>query len=524
MRKVTKIEQNSQNIAYNNKPRVVAYCRVSTDSDEQLASFSAQVEHYTDYINSNPEWSFAGVYADEGISGTKKENRTELLRLLTDCENRKIDLVITKSISRLARNTTDCLEIVRRLVSLGIGIFFEKENINTLNSEGELMLSILSSFAAEESSSISQNVKWSIKKRFDNGEFKLSVPPYGYDYNGETLVIKTEQAEIVKRIFKEALNGHGSRAIATGLNKDDISPLRSEKWTSSTILGMLVNEKYIGDAIFQKTYSDDNYRRFRNYGEQNQYYVKDNHEAIISREDFEAVAVNITQRALEKGNTGEKGKYHSQYTFSGRIICGECGGKFKRRVNMKNKGEQYIAWCCSTHLNSNGRECSMLFIRDEHIKTAFVTMMTKLWLYKNQILKPLLSGLKELETLEQGSEITVINKSIQELSEQVQVLTSLLAKEYLEPALFNERNNKLQSEIEILKDRRVTIQHSKDIGNNAITRTEELLKYLHKASKSITEFDDELFLRFVETITVFSPTEIGFNLKNGLCLREQITR
>ena len=214
MAKITTIAPTAGFIYTQKKLRTAAYCRVSTDSEEQQSSLENQRTHYTDYIKSNSDWDFVGIYFDEGISGTKKEKRTGLLRLLKDCESRKIDFIITKSISRFARNTKDCLEIVRRLTDIGISIYFEKENINTGTMDSELILSILSSLAAEESVSISQNNKWSIKKRFQKGTFKLAVPPYGYDYNGENLVPNPEQAQIVKRIFAEVLSGSGTHAVA----------------------------------------------------------------------------------------------------------------------------------------------------------------------------------------------------------------------------------------------------------------------------------------------------------------------
>ena len=203
----------------NPKLRVAAYCRVSTGSDEQLVSLQAQKSHYEAYIKANPEWEYVGLYYDEGISGTKKENRTELLRMLSDCENKKIDLIITKSISRFARNTTDCLEMVRKLLDLGIYIYFEKENINTQSMESELMLSILSGLAESESISISENNKWAIQRRFQNGTFKISYPPYGYDNIDGQMVVNPEQAEIVKYIFAEVLSGKGTQKIADDLNQ-----------------------------------------------------------------------------------------------------------------------------------------------------------------------------------------------------------------------------------------------------------------------------------------------------------------
>lgn len=255
MKKIKNIDELNKSQPSNIKLRVAAYARVSTDSDEQLVSLKAQREHYENYIKSNPEWEFAGLYYDEGISGTKMEKRPELLRMIRDCENDRIDFIITKSISRFARNTTDCLELVRQLMAIGIFIFFEKENLNTGDMESELMLSILSGFAAEESASISQNTTWSINKRFQNGNYIIGSPPYGYaNENGEMIIIP-EEAEVVKRIFSECLSGKGGSVIAKGLNRDKIPARRGNHWSSGTVVDMLRNEKYKGDALFQKTYT-----------------------------------------------------------------------------------------------------------------------------------------------------------------------------------------------------------------------------------------------------------------------------
>jgi site-specific DNA recombinase len=280
VRKVTRIDGNNALQAFKPKVRVAAYCRVSTDSDEQMASLEAQKDHYESYIKANPDWEFAGIYYDEGISGTKKENRTGLLRLLADCENKKIDFIITKSVSRFARNTTDCIEMVRKLTDLGVFIYFEKENINTQRMEGELVLTILSSLAENESLSIAENSKWSIRRRFQNGTYKISYPPYGYDYVDGKLFINKEQAEIIKRIFSEALVGKGTQKIADGLNLDKIPTKRGSHWTATTIRGILSNEKYTGDVLLQKTYTDENFKRHYNRGEKDQYMIKDHHEAL----------------------------------------------------------------------------------------------------------------------------------------------------------------------------------------------------------------------------------------------------
>jgi len=409
------------------------------------------------------------------------------------------------------------------MTELGIAILFEKENINTGTMDSELILSILSSLAAEESVSISKNSKWSVKRRFQNGTFKLANPPYGYDYNGETLIPNRERSLVVKRIFAEVLAGNGTNAVALRLNADGIAPQRGRRWTATTIRGLIVNEKYIGDVLFQKTYTDDSFTRHNNDGAEDKYYWKDHHEAIISREDFEAAARVLEQRGKEKGIYKGTGKYSKRYTFSGKIICGECGSTFKRRIHTPNKPGEYVAWCCNKHIDTGGKECSMIFIRDEYIKAAFVMMMNRLYSGRNAILKPLVKALRNQDSTGKYAELTQIEELIQENSEQVQVLTGLMSKGYLEPALFNERSNMLQAEAIRLKEKRAVLQNGVDGKETTAYEAEELLKYLNK--NGITEeYSDEIFIRFITGITVFSPTEAGFNLKCGLCLRERMAR
>ena len=270
MKTVTKIDKITGANTSKELLRVAAYCRVSTDSDAQLESIENQKSHYERYILSRDDWAFAGLYYDQGITGTKKDKRPELMRLMADCAAKQIDFVITKSISRFSRNTADCLELVRTLLSWGIPVFFEKENINTGSMESELFLAILSSMAEGEAISISENSKWSAQRRFHNGTFKLSYPPYGYNWDGNNMVINPEQADVVKRVFAEALSGKGGESIASGLNSDGIQPMKGNHWTATTIRDMLGNEKYTGDVIFQKTFTDGQLTRHRNVGQYDQ--------------------------------------------------------------------------------------------------------------------------------------------------------------------------------------------------------------------------------------------------------------
>ena len=520
MKKVTKIAQNTANLTEQTKLRVAAYCRVSTDSDEQLESLDAQIKHYESYVNANPEWEFAGLYYDEGISGTKKEKRPELLRMIADCEDRKIDLIVTKSISRFARNTTDCLELVRKLLDLDVFIYFEKEDINTGSMESELMLSILSGLAESESVSISENNKWSIKRRFQNGTYKISNPPYGYDNVDGEMVVNKSQAKIVPFIFAEILSGKGTHKIANELNRRKIPTKKGGRWTSTTIRGMVSNEKYTGDVIFQKTYTDEYFNRHNNNGEKDQYLIRNHHEPIISHEDFGTAQDIIDQRGKEKGLEKQNTKYQNRYPFSGKIICGQCGGTFKRRSH--SSGRHRIAWCCSTHI-ADIKKCSMKYVPESDFEYAFVTMMNKLIFGHAVVLKPLLVSLRGMSSDDTLESIQVIDKKLEENVEQRNVLVGLMTKKYLEPAVYNKSNNELLQEAERLRRQKESITRFLNNDFQNLSEVSALLQYATKASM-LTGFDGELFTRFVERVLVYSRAEIGFELKCGITLKERLVR
>ena len=519
MKRITKIENKAAR--EKKKIRVAAYCRVSTDSDEQMISLDAQKAHYESYIKLNDEWEYAGLYYDEGISGTKVDARSGLLSMLSDCEEGKIDLIITKSISRFARNTTDCLEMVRKLIDLGIYIIFEKEKIHTGSMESELMLSILAGLAESESVSISQNSKWSIRKRFEKGTFIISYPPYGYDnVDGEMLIVP-EQAEIVKEIFASCLAGNGTYTIAKRLNDRGIPTKKGGKWHGSTINGILTNEKYTGDAIFQKTYTDSSFRRHTNYGEQDMFLCAGHHEAIVSHEDFDKVREILDRRAMEKGNGSNTSRYQKRYAFSGRIKCGNCGSSFKRRQHYKPSGN-YVAWTCDTHLRDKDA-CSMLYIEDEAIKAAFATLMNKLIFGHQEILKPLMRSLRGLDDKDRLIQINVMGRKIEENADKKQTLATLMAQGLLDAAVYNSASQNLMVEEQELKDRKEELMNN--IGGDK-TKVRELQALMDFTSKGemLTEFDEELFTAFVEKIIVQSREEITFRLKCGLNLKERLVR
>lgn len=518
MAKITKIEKRQQNNRVK-KMRVAAYARVSTESAEQLLSLEVQKEHYENYIKANPYWEYAGLYFDEGISGTKIEKRESLLKLLDDCEKGKIDRVITKSISRFARNTVDCLEMVRKLTGLGVAIYFEKENIDTEHMSSELMLSILSSIAESESRSISENSKWSLKRRFENGTYVISYPPYGYKNVDGKMVVVPSEAEIVKEIFRMAISGLGSYLIANELNKRGIATKKNSKWHSSTVQAILKNEKYTGDVIFQKTYTDENFNRHQNRGEKVRYMMKNHHEPIISHEDFELVKTVVGQRRKEKNIDGSDNKYQNRYVFSGRIYCGECGSKFKRCSRYAQSGD-YVAWTCAGHIEDK-ESCRMKSIREEHIHVAFVQMLNKLGAGKDIMLKPFVDSLRGENNKNRLRKIIELDERMEKLREQEQVLAKILNSGYVELDVFYAENNNILGELAELEKEKSSLSAIVSGDLTHLSEAQKLLKFVNK-NDGIEKFADENFLEFVDTITVCDRQSFTFHLKCGLKLTEEV--
>ena len=328
------------------KKRVAAYCRVSSGKDAMLHSLSAQVSYYSDYIQKHG-WEYAGVYADEALTGTK-DNRENFQRLLAECRKGTVQMVITKSISRFARNTVTLLETVRELKALGVDVYFEEQNIHTMSADGELMLTILASYAQEESLSVSENMKWRIRKNFENGK-PWSGLILGYRFQNGQFVVVPEEAEIVKRIFREYLGGLGATAIMKGLNEDGILTRVGKPWRTEGVLKILRNYNYTGNLILQKTYRENHLtkRKMKNNGEKPQYHAVDTHEAIIDLATFEAVQEELARRA--EHYSGKKPTV-ATYPFSGLIVCDGCGKHYKRKTTATG-----IVWICSTY-NTHGKK------------------------------------------------------------------------------------------------------------------------------------------------------------------------
>ncbi|MBU7008706.1 recombinase family protein [Phosphitispora fastidiosa] len=521
---VVKIEPVRQQVVRQLQPkkRVCAYCRVSTDSREQQNSFTAQLEHYTALIENKEDWQFAGIYADEARSGTKLQKRDDFLRMMKDCEEGKLDMIITKSLTRFARNTVDSIQAIRRLKELGVAVYFEKEHIDSLSEKSELMLTILSSLAQGESESISSNSKWAVIKRFQDGTFILGTPAYGYtkDENGE-LIIQEEEAAVVRRIFREYLIGKGTYAIAKDLSEEGLPTIRSaEKWNDGVIKEMLLNPIYTGNLLHQKTMTTEvlPFKRQRNKGQLPQYLVEDNHEPIISREQAEAVREIFEYRRKQMG-VDDTSKYQSRYAFSSKILCGECGGMFRRQKIYIGKPYEKIQWCCRQHILDNTK-CSQKAIREDDIQWAFCVMWNKLVSNYTEILTPLLDTLKKLRMdKQQEQEIGECSNRIMELTEQGHILSRLISKGYIDPAVFIERQNTLTLELAAVKKKRSQLLDSNGFDQE-IAGTELLLELIRNHPHVIEEYREDLFLQVIDKVIVQKNGQITFRLINRLELSE----
>ena len=387
-----KLKKNSLN-GNGQKLRVAAYCRVSTDSDEQGTSYEAQCQYYTDYIHRNEEWELVGIYADEGISGTQAKSRPEFQHMIADCKAGKIDYIITKSISRWARNTLDSIRYIRELKQLGIPVVFEKENINTMDSKGEVLITIMSSIAQQESQSISQNVRMGIQYQMQQGKSWVNTTRFMGFTSGmspDQLLIVPEEAKIVRRIFREYLDGYSPAMIAKHLEKDGIrTKTGGSKWHPSTIMRMLQNEKYAGDTLLQKYYTEDflTHKIVKNTGQLPQYYVRNHHEPIVPREIFRQVQEEMKRRAALK-NEPVKLRYGSENALQGRLICGCCGNTLKEYERVDGTSPE---WRCRTrrYIKKTGIErtysCNCRHVPDGEVKEAILEAFRKLPEYRAEI-------------------------------------------------------------------------------------------------------------------------------------------
>ena len=500
------------------KRKVAAYARVSTEQEEQQSSYEAQVDYYTNYIKSRDDWEFVSVYADAGITGTSTCNREGFKRMINDAIAGKIDLIVTKSVSRFARNTVDSLTNIRLLKEHGTEIFFEKEQIWTFQNSGEILLTLLVSMSQEESRSISENVLWGVRKKMSDGKFSMSYSTFlGYDKGEDgTLVINEEQAVVIRKIYKLYLEGLSTHTIAKILTEEGIkTPKGKDKWSQSTVLSILTNEKYSGNAVLQKTYTESflTHKSVKNDGRLPQYYVEDSHPAIVSNEIFELVQQERERRKKTEGH------YSGHNIFSSKIICGECGHFYGSKLwHSTDKYRCTVYRCNQKYKKGEGHiKCGTPHLKEEQIKACFIVAVNELIKNKNEIISNLETAKKLLcNNAVIEKECSELQKELNVIVNKVQMYISENARVVQDQAEYRSRYNELVGKYESLKTQ-IEEKEQQISDNIAKSRIFDVfIKELKKQQGLVTEFDENLWCSLVESMTVYSKEKIVVRFKNGM--------
>lgn len=507
---------NVNNIA--NKERVCAYARVSTDSEDQLNSYNTQCEYYNNILSNDPNIVYVGLYADEGITGTKMKKRKEFLRMIEDCKNGKITRIITKSVQRFARNTAECLTIARELKDKGVTIKFETSGIDTIDPNAWLVLGIMATIAEEESRTISHNITWAYQKKFERGEYAGSGRIYGYNMKGGNFKIIQNEALVVRKIFDLYLLGNTLRAIKRELEKQEIlTPLGRKKWYVTTIHSILTNEKYKGDLLLQKTYKADVLcERKVNDGAKAQYYVKDNHLSIIPKEMFDAVQTELQKREDRKKEDIGIGNYTNDYAFSSIIECGECGSKFRRHSQWSlDHSKKVPIWVCTKH-QKHKNECDMKPIKESSLEQGFL-----------EALQVLTSNRKDILTRVRENINTVVNKqdadTLANLLQSLELKQKELVKITTQAAKPNEEEQTKTSQlITEIKDISEKIEMAKKNTDN-ISIISYRLKEIDKMLKGVyTEFNKDICKNLIEKIIIKDKHTATYIFKCGVALDQTL--
>ena len=527
VRKVTVIPadpKHNQKDIRKQRLRVAPYCRVSTSSEEQLDSYQAQIEYYTEKIAAQQEWTMVDMFADEGKTATSTKKRKDFLRMIKACEKGKVDLIITKSVSRFCRNTLDGLDYVRRLKRMGVGVFFEKENVNTLYMDNEMILTFMMSQAQAESESMSGNIRWGHRKNFKDGKVYFHYAGFlGYRRGENNLPeIDPEEAEIVRRIFSRYLIGHSVAKIIADLEADGIKTARGhKKWNDGVIRGMLQNEKYMGDALLQKTYIADLFTRQtkKNTGELPQYYVENSHPAIIDRLTFQRVQEEMARRSsLKKVSTAAKtelAKYSGKYVLTELLSCGNCGSPYRRVTWTRPEGKK-IVWRCINRLENGKKFCKDApTLEESRIHTAVVSAMNEMFSQKS--LKAILQDSIRTALLPGNGEtsLAAIDSRLSQLREQQYRLLQLAAAVGADSTQYDEELKKVSMEFSALVAKRSELEKNKQDTEQADERAEQLAAELESADTGITAFDEVTVRQLISAITVLSEEKLLIRFKDG---------
>ena len=513
--------------------RVAAYCRVSTDSEEQLTSYQNQMRVYTEMIAANKEWEFAGLCADEGISGTRADKRPEFQRMIRDCQNGKIDYIITKSVSRFARNTVECLEYVRSLKAQGIGIFFEEQNIDTLKNESELYLVIYAGFAQSESESISKHITWTYRKKFEEGKVSFQYKNFlGYRKGADSQPeIVPEEAAIVERIYEMFLAGQPVKVIAQTLQAEKIEiPGKNLSFSKNMIMNILRNEKYCGDCILQKTVTVDCISKTRkaNQGEAPMYIVENNHPAIISREVFNRVQEELIRRQAlraksDKTSITATGK-HSKYALTEVLQCAECGSRY-RRVTWTAHGRKKIVWRCISRLDYGTKHCKdSITVEEEALHGAVVRALNRFHAEDESTYLTLMKAtIGEAIGINGGSEeIDLLTRRIDTLNKRMLDLVNETVAAGKDVESSEDEFKGISDQIEQLNRRIAAIQENVHKDGSRQARLEEIQSIIAKRGANETQYDDSIVRQMIECIKVHRNGRLTIIFGGGYEIEETL--
>jgi len=524
----------AQNRTFPRQLRAAAYCRVSTDQEEQLTSYEAQVAYYTDKIMSNHEWTLAGIFADEGITGTSVKKRTNFLRMIRLCRKGKIDIILTKSISRFARNTVDCLNYIRELKELGIAVIFENENINTMKADTEIIITMLAGFAQAQSESISQNVRWGKRQAFKSGKVSFQYSRiYGYERgeNDKPRVVP-EQAAVVRRIFQSYLAGSSVPDIKRMLEAEGIAAAGGKpQWSVGALQYMLWNEKYCGDALLQKTFVENciSKKTRKNNGELPKYLVQNHHEAIIDRTLFEKVQAEIARRAGKRkvsdktSKTGQS-KYSGRYALTELLICGNCGTPYKR-VTWSKRGKKKIVWRCISRLDYGTKYCkSSPTVDEERLQAAVLKAINTMMSNRERLIGILKTNL-EITLSEKSSGATnpyAIENRIRELQDSMMELVAVAAKAGNAES-YEDKFREISEEIKSLQKTLEQYQAEQNGPDELARQIDDISKALEDAPFEITEYSNNIVRQFIDTIKVVNEDKLLFIFKGGITMEQPLT-
>lgn len=518
------------------KLRVAAYCRVSTDDEDQINSYKAQIDYYTQKINDTDGWTLAGIFPDEGITGTNMKKRDEFKKMIALCRKGKIDMILCKSVSRFARNTVDCLDTVRELKARGIAVFFEKENINTMLQQSEFIITLYSGFAQAESESISANVRWGKRKSMQDGKVIFRHDKLlGYHKEkgkDSKLEVVPEEAATVRRIYKSYLAGYSLGRIVDELMADDVPTAKGvQGWSRQIVQNILTNERYIGDALLQKTYVTDclSKKSKKNNGELPQYYVTGSHEGIVSRELYNRVQEEMARRAnkravAQKNTKTERGKFSSKYALTDRLVCGECGTPYRRCTWVRN-GVKRVVWRCISRLEFGTKYCKASpTIDEDKLHAAILRSVSRLAENKDDIVNTLRQGIRTAfcGKVDEAADVVSIQRRLNALEGEVTKLMELALEADGNIEAYGDRFKEAADEQAALKAKLRELELQQTAIENADARLQEVIGIIQNMPIRMYKYDDTLTGLIVNRIMVQNAGSIRIWFDCGIDMEETL--